>query len=145
MRTVILGFGLLILCLLIFFRIAEVNFLQGNVRLEVIVAVAALIFFFVGLYFNNRGQRQSVPPPAASAVQEGQQDHEAIKKHGLTHREHEVLEKMAQGLSNQEIAAALFLSESTIKTHVSNILFKLDAKRRTQAVSIAKKLKMVSS
>jgi len=145
MRTVILGFGLLILCLLIFFRIAEVNFLQGNVRLEVIVAVAALIFFFVGLYFNNKSQRQPVPPPASPAVQEGQLDHEAIKKYGLTQREHEVLVKMAQGLSNQEIAAELFLSESTIKTHVSNILFKLDAKRRTQAVSIAKRLKMVSS
>ncbi len=49
MRTVILGFGLLILCLLIFFRIAEVNFLQGNVRLEVIVAVAALMLFSLGL------------------------------------------------------------------------------------------------
>ena len=51
---------------------------------------------------------------------------------------------MAEGLSNQEIADALFLSESTIKTHVSNILFKLDAKRRTQAIQVAKKLKIVA-
>lgn len=146
MRTVIIGFGLLILCLLIFFRIAEVNFLQGNVRLEVIVAVAALIFFFVGLYFNNKTQQQQVSTSTPStATQDGQLDYEAIKKHGLTQREHEVLVKMAQGLSNQEIAAELFLSESTIKTHVSNILFKLDAKRRTQAVSIAKKLKIVNT
>jgi len=54
-----------------------------------------------------------------------------------------VLLKMAEGLSNQEIGAALFLSESTIKTHVSKILFKLDAKRRTQAVKLAKQLKIV--
>ncbi|NJO24667.1 MAG: response regulator transcription factor [Bacteroidia bacterium] len=50
---------------------------------------------------------------------------------------------MAEGLSNQEIAGVLFLSESTIKTHVSNILFKLDAKRRTQAIQAAKQLKIV--
>jgi len=70
-------------------------------------------------------------------------DYEQIKKLGLTQREHDVLLKMAEGLSNQEIGAALFLSESTIKTHVSNILFKLDAKRRTQAVQMAKQLKIV--
>ena len=71
-------------------------------------------------------------------------DYEQIKKVGLTQREHDVLVKMADGLSNQEIAQQLFLSESTVKTHVSNILFKLDAKRRTQAIQSAKKLKIVS-
>jgi hypothetical protein len=45
MRPIIIGFGLLILCLLILFRIAEVNFIKGDVKLEVIVAIAALIFF----------------------------------------------------------------------------------------------------
>jgi DNA-binding NarL/FixJ family response regulator len=141
MRPIIIGFGLLILCLLILFRIGEVNFIKGDVKLEVIVAIAALIFFFVGLYFNHHSQKkisQVLPPSPASAV-----DYEQIKKIGLTQREHDVLVKMAEGLSNQEIGAALFLSESTIKTHVSNILFKLDAKRRTQAVQIAKQLKIV--
>jgi ATP/maltotriose-dependent transcriptional regulator MalT len=66
-----------------------------------------------------------------------------LRKTGLTQREHEVLIKMAEGLSNQEIGGALFLSENTIKTHVSNILFKLNAKRRTQAIQIAKQLKIV--
>ena len=49
-----------------------------------------------------------------------------------------MLQNIAEGLSNKEIAEKLFLSESTIKTHVSNLLVKLDAKRRTQAVTIAK-------
>lgn len=144
MRAVIIGFGLLILCLLVLFRIAEINFMQGNVKLEIIVAIAAVIFFFAGLYFNNRAEQQrtaSTPPasPSANAI-----DYEEIKKAGLTQREHDVLVKMAQGLSNQEIATALFLSESTIKTHVSNILFKLDARRRTQAVQVAKERKIVA-
>ncbi len=144
MRAIILGFGLLVLCLLIFFRIAEVNFMKGNVRLEVIVAVAAIVFFFVGLYFNRQSQRSE---NASSPISKSDStvDPNVQQKAGLTVREQEVLLKMAEGMSNQEIAAALFLSESTIKTHVSNILFKLDAKRRTQAISIAKKRGIVSA
>ena len=147
MRPIIIGFGLLTLCLLILFRIGEVNFIKGDVKLEVIVAIVALVFFFVGLYFNYRSQKKipQVPPASPDLANTPNQaiDYEQIKKLGLTQREHDVLVKMAEGLSNQEIGTALFLSESTIKTHVSNILFKLDAKRRTQAVQIAKQLKIV--
>lgn len=147
MRPIIIGFGLLILCLLILFRIGEVNFIKGDVKLEVIVAIAALIFFFVGVYFNYHSQKKAAASPNQAATTGASKpvvDFEQIKKLGLTQREHDVLVKMAEGLSNQEIATALFLSESTIKTHVSNILFKLDAKRRTQAVQVAKQLKIVA-
>ena len=134
MRAIVIGFGLLILCLLVLFKIGEWNVMQGNVKLEVIVAVAAIVFFFIGIYFNkNEGKKNQ-----NRTVETGTIDHENLKRSGLTAREHEVLLKMADGLSNQEIAKAMFLSESTIKTHVSNILFKLEAKRRTQAIQIAK-------
>lgn len=144
MRSIIIGFGLLILCMLILFKIGEMNFTKGNVKLEVIVAIVAFIFFFVGLYFNNQAQKKINPQTTPETASPPQIDYDQIKKVGLTQREHDVLVKMAEGLSNQEIAQHLFLSESTVKTHVSNILFKLDAKRRTQAVQAAKKLKIVS-
>jgi DNA-binding NarL/FixJ family response regulator len=51
----------------------------------------------------------------------------------LTARELDVLRQLAQGLDNKEIAARLFLSEKTVKTHVASILQKLDVKSRTQA------------
>ncbi len=145
MRPVIIGFGLLILCLLILFQIGEVNFIKGDVKLEVIVAIVAFIFFFVGLYFNYQAQKKAATEKLSSKQfpSANQIDYDQLKKTGLTQREHEVLIKMAEGLSNQEIASALFLSESTIKTHVSNIFFKLDAKRRTQAIQIAKQLRIV--
>ena len=62
---------------------------------------------------------------------------------GLSSRELEVLQLMAQGLSNQEIADRLFLSVPTIKTHISNLFFKMDVKRRTQAIEKARQLKLV--
>lgn len=150
MRTIIIGFGLLILSLLLLFKISEVNFVQGNVRLEIIVAIAAVIFFFIGIYFNRPSKEKINPDLSATIVSPPPDnlnisiDYEQIKKLGLTQREHDVLVKMAEGKSNQEIASSLFLSESTIKTHVSNILFKLDVKRRTAAIQVAKQLRIIN-
>jgi len=57
----------------------------------------------------------------------------------LSDREREVLVLLAQGYSNREIAERLFLSEGTVKNHVSNILGKLQAENRTQAAEIARR------
>jgi ATP/maltotriose-dependent transcriptional regulator MalT len=62
---------------------------------------------------------------------------------GISKREHEVLELMAKGLSNQEIADNLFVSLNTIKTHSSNLFIKLQVGRRTQAVQKGKELGLI--
>jgi DNA-binding CsgD family transcriptional regulator len=146
MRTLVLGFGLLTLCLLILFKVAEVQVVQGNARLEIVVAFAAIVFFFIGYYVNQKSTAKKIV--AGSLLYETHQpvqtpNQEQLKKLGLTSRELEVLEKMALGLSNQEIGQALFLSESTIKSHVSNILLKMDVKNRILAVQQAKELKII--
>jgi len=61
----------------------------------------------------------------------------------LSKQEHKVLQLMDQGLSNQEIAKKLFIAESTVKTHVSRIFNKLNAKRRTEAVKIGHERNML--
>jgi DNA-binding CsgD family transcriptional regulator len=61
-----------------------------------------------------------------------------VARLGLTPREIEILQLIAEGLSNREIAARLFVSENTVKTHSANVFSKLSAKRRTQAVQLAK-------
>ena len=67
------------------------------------------------------------------------------QKLGLSSREIEVLQLMAQGFSNQEIADKLFLSLPTIKTHSSNLFLKLDVKRRTQAIEKARQLRLIDT
>ena len=61
----------------------------------------------------------------------------------ISERELEVLELVAQGLSNKQISDKLFVSVNTTKTHLSHLYEKLDVKRRTQAVEKAKSLKLI--
>ena len=74
----------------------------------------------------------AVPTEAARAT--------PIELNVLTEREREVLELIAAGLNNAEISARLFLSESTVKTHVGRVLFKLELRDRIHAVILAKEL-----
>jgi ATP/maltotriose-dependent transcriptional regulator MalT len=61
----------------------------------------------------------------------------------ITPRELEILELIAGGLSNREIAEKLFVSENTVKTHSSRLFDKLSARRRTQAVQLGKELGLI--
>jgi DNA-binding NarL/FixJ family response regulator len=66
-------------------------------------------------------------------------DDERVAALGLTPREVEILEHIAAGLSNREIAERLFISQNTVKTHSSRVFAKLNARRRTEAVRIARR------
>ncbi|GGB80023.1 helix-turn-helix transcriptional regulator [Flavobacterium suaedae] len=68
----------------------------------------------------------------------------ALQELNLSPRELEVLELMAKGYSNAEIAENLFLSLNTVKTHSSKLYEKLEVKRRTQAVEKARKLNIIA-
>ena len=70
-------------------------------------------------------------------------DTSRIQQLGITPRELEILELIARGLSNREIAGQLFVSENTVKPHSSRVFDKLNARRRTQAVQIAKEQRLI--
>ncbi|MES2464763.1 MAG: response regulator transcription factor [Armatimonadota bacterium] len=94
--------------------------LKGTPRDELLAAVRAV----------HAGQRW-LPPEVAAKLGE------RIATQDLTARERDVLRLIAAGKSNQEIGAALFITEGTVKGHVNTLLAKLDARDRTQAVTTA--------
>ncbi|HEY0771028.1 MAG TPA: LuxR C-terminal-related transcriptional regulator, partial [Sphingobacteriaceae bacterium] len=67
-----------------------------------------------------------------------------LKKLNLSSREYEVLQLLAKGNSNADLASKMHLSLSTVKTHVSNLFVKMDVKSRTQAIEKAKRLKIIN-
>jgi ATP/maltotriose-dependent transcriptional regulator MalT len=75
-----------------------------------------------------------------STAQSYSVDPALLQELGISKREFEVLELIANGLSTREISEKLFISHNTVKTHTSNLFQKLNAKRRTQAVRKAKSL-----
>ena len=136
MKKTILVFGLLVLGLLLLFRFSKYTLTNGDSHIEYIMALIALTILGLGLLINKRTQRQK-------GVTKNELDLNKVTELGLSKREYEVLKEVALGLSNIEIAEKLFVSESTIKSHVSNILVKLNAKRRTQAIQISKHLNII--
>ena len=135
MKKTILVFSGIIVSLLVLFQISKYAVISRNLNVEIVIAVIAVIFFFVGVFINKRSLQKS------SITEEV--DFQKIKDLDISTREYEVLQGIHQGLSNKEIGEKLFLSESTIKTHVSSLLVKLNAKRRTQAIQIAKDYKIL--
>ena len=135
MKKTVLVFAALIFSILLLFRLGEYSLITGNVTIEIIMAVVAFVFFGIGVVLNKNSLQQKKEIQPQPKV-----DFNKIEELEVTNREYEVLQAVAKGLSNKEIAEKLFLSESTIKTHVSSLLLKLNAKRRTQAVQIAKEL-----
>jgi len=135
-KKTVLTFGLLVLALLLLFQISKYTLVSTTRNTEIIIAIVAIVFFIVGIYLNKRSLHKNQLP-------ENEIDHQKIKSLDISKREYEVLKEIALGLSNKEIGDKLFLSESTIKSHVSNLLVKLNAKRRTQAVQIAKRLRIL--
>ena len=131
MYRIVITFALIIIAIILLFRLSAYSLVSGNLQAEIVLATVAIVFLIVGLYINRKVQNKSID--GAKEI-----DKEKIEELGLSNREYEVLEQIAQGLSNKEIAEKLFVSESTVKTHVSNLFMKLDAQRRTQAIQIAK-------
>lgn len=131
MKKTVFVFSALIVALLLLFKLSEYAYLSGNISIEIAIGTVAIVFFIVGIYINKK----SLKKEKIDFI-----DHQKIEELGISKREYEVLVQISKGFSNKEIADVLFLSESTIKTHVSNLLVKLDSKRRTQAIQKAKDL-----
>lgn len=132
MRRTILIFGGLAAAIFILFELNKLSVWLFKDVSEIFLALSGLLFVFIGFLIS----RFLAGKPENHKVRK-------LKKSHLSKQEHKVLLLMNDGLSNNEIAERLFISESTVKTHVSNILSKLNAKRRTEALKIGRDLDII--
>lgn len=114
---------------------------------EIYGGLVAVIFSAVGIYLGLRWARsREVVVVREVRVPEGGPfvlNAAKLQELGLTPREHEILGLIAEGLSNREIGARLFVSENTVKTHSSRVFEKLGVNRRVQAVRKGKELGLI--
>ena len=146
MKRHILILGLVGGVLIALLRWSEYQFLVIEHSFEIYGALVAIIFAGFGIWLGIKLTKPRekiitrevlVPTDAPTTFTLNQPQLDAL---GITPRELEILTLIAQGLSNREIAARLFVSENTVKTHCSRAFDKLGARRRTQAVQLGKQL-----
>jgi NarL family two-component system response regulator LiaR len=122
----------------------QYRFLVVERSAEIYAALVAALFAGLGIWLGRRlaGRRERVVVQEVRVEVATPQvaDPKRREELGITPREFEILELIAAGMSNREIAEKLFVSENTVKTHSSRVLDKLGAKRRTQAVQMGKQL-----
>jgi DNA-binding CsgD family transcriptional regulator len=143
----ILIYGLCGGVLIAVLKVVEYRFLVVEHSVEIYGGLIALLFACLGIWLGLKLTRKKevvvfkevlVSNTAPFVVNEGK-----LRELGVTRRELVILELIANGMSNREIAAKLFVSENTVKTHSSRLFEKLSAKRRTQAVQIGKEIGLI--
>jgi DNA-binding NarL/FixJ family response regulator len=141
MKQVIIGFGLLITALLILFRIASIYHLYSDIADDIWLGIFSVLFLIIGIILSRK---LFVRTLVVTREKPATLNHNQLIKSGLSKREAEILLLMHEGLSNQQIADKLFISENTTKKHISNIFQKLQVERRTEAIKKARELSIIT-
>ena len=143
----ILIYGLLGGLLIAALKLVEYRFLVVEHSIEIYGGLIALLFAGVGVWLGLKLTRKKevvvFKEVMVSAAVPFALNDDRLRELGVTPREREILELIANGMSNREIAEKLFVSENTVKTHSSRLFDKLGAKRRTQAVQLGKELGLI--
>jgi DNA-binding CsgD family transcriptional regulator len=153
MKKHLLIYGLCGGLLIVVLRLIEYRFLVLERSIEIYGGLIALFFASVGIWLGLKLTKSrivvkevTIEVPVEIRVPTSKAfvlDQVKLQQLGITARELEILQLIAGGLSNREIAEKLFVSENTVKTHSSRLFEKLSAKRRTQAVQIGKDLGLI--
>jgi len=147
-KTILL-YGISLALLLFLLRWLELRLVIFDHAMEIYIGAIALIFTGLGIWLALKLTK----PKVKTVVVEKEVyinntgdfvlNEKEMASLGLSKRELEVLQMMAEGLCNGEIATQVFVSLNTIKTHTSKLFEKLDVKRRTQAIEKAKRLSLI--
>jgi DNA-binding CsgD family transcriptional regulator len=137
MKKTILIYGAILAFLIFTLEYIEYRFMVLNISFEILVLFIAIIFVVLGWWLGQHLTRKPIYTVTF------QKNIKAIEYLRLSERELEVLELVAAGLSNKEIAGKLYVSINTVKTHLQKVFEKLGVNRRTQAVEKAKSLHLI--
>jgi DNA-binding CsgD family transcriptional regulator len=147
MKKHILIYGLCGGALIVLLKLVEYRFLVVEHSIEIYGGLVALLFAVLGIWLGLKLTKtketvviREVLLPASHSFTLNEVK---LRELGITRRELEILELIAGGLSNREIAEKLFVSENTVKTHSSRLFDKLSARRRTQAVQLGKEFGLI--
>jgi len=150
MKQVVFGFGLLILAVLILFQLVKFTHLGSGIGFDFWIAGIGLFFLIIGIYISRKLFRKEITKEVilekeviVEVIAPTTIDEKRLEKLGLSKREYEILQLINDGLSNQQIADKLYVSENTIKKHVSSLFLKMDVERRTEAVRKAKEMRII--
>ncbi len=142
----ILLYGAALAVLLFLLKWLEFHFIIIDNALEVYMGALAVFFTILGIWLSLKLAKPKVhtvvveQPVYVSNTGDFIINQHEVTRLNLSRRELEVLQLMAEGLSNHEISERLFVSLNTIKTHSSKLFEKMEVKRRTQAIEMAKRL-----
>jgi DNA-binding NarL/FixJ family response regulator len=114
----------------------EYKYLTRAFSTEIYVVLIAAGFTVLGVWAGAKLTRRTPPAPF-------ERNAAALAALGLTDRECTVLERLAAGQSNKEIARTMRISPNTVKTHVAHLFQKLEVQRRTQAIQKARELALI--
>ena len=134
--------------LLVLLKWLEFKLIIVDHAFELYIGAIAIFFTALGIWLALKLTKPKVETVVVEksvykAIADFKVNQDEVNKLNLSSRELDVLQLMAQGLSNQEISERLFVSLNTIKTHSSNIFEKMEVRRRTQAVEMAQRLGII--
>lgn len=144
MKHTIISFGLLLFAVLVLFQLAKFSRFQSGWSTELWIAAFSIIFLLIGIFLSKKLQKEKIVEKEVFIPQQeftfNQKKQEQLN---ISKRELEVLQLIVKGMSNQQIADALYVSENTIKKHISSLFLKLDVQRRTEAIRKAREWNLV--
>jgi len=135
--------------LLFLLKWLELRFIIFDYSFEIYIGFIAVIFTALGIWLAIKLSKPKIETVVVekevyvNRTENFVLDTSLVSRLELSKREMEILKLLAKGHSNQEIAGELFVSLSTVKTHIQNLYEKLDVKRRIQAVEKAKRLNLI--
>lgn len=143
MKRTVIWYAIALAVLIFLLKQLEYRYFIKDFSFEFYVGIVALLFTVLGVWAGIRLTKKKNSVVSRESMEGFKFNENGVRELGISAREMEVLQLIAQGFSNQEIADKLFISLNTVKTHSSNLFLKLEVKRRTQAIQKAKELALI--